>query len=229
MANDSQSALPRRGLLRHVALTGAAGGLAALFGFGRRADAAECAARTPAQTEGPFYPVRSQPDTDWDLTAGGRAEVLGEKIFIQGKVTDAACNPVAGALVEIWQACASGRYSHPGDSSGLPLDPNFQYWGRVLTDVNGEYLFKTVIPGDYPASQNWQRPPHVHYKVQKRGFHGVTTQMYFAGNRYNAGDGILQALPASEQAKVVCALRDADPAAGMPLRSVRFDIGLVRP
>lgn len=228
MANDTQSALPRRGLLRNAALTGAAGSFAALFGFGRRADAA-CAARTPAQTEGPFYPVRSQADTDWDLTAGGAASVLGEKIFIQGKVTDADCNPIAGALVEIWQACASGRYSHPGDSSGLPLDPNFQYWGRVLTDANGEYLFKTVIPGDYPAASNWQRPPHVHYKVQKRGFHGVTTQMYFAGNRYNARDEILQALPASEQAKVVCALRDADPATGLPLRSVRFDVGLVRP
>jgi protocatechuate 3,4-dioxygenase beta subunit len=193
-----------------------------------------CAPATPAQTEGPFYPVSRQADRDWDLTsvAGRSGAPLGEKIYIAGQVVDQNCEPVAGALVEIWQAAASGRYNHPGDTSGLALDPNFQYWGRVLTDDQGQYLFRTIIPGDYPASPTWRRPPHIHYKVQKRGFRELTTQMYFAGHALNTGDFILQALPAGEKDRVLVALQDAgrDSASGqdMDLRWARFDIGIER-
>lgn len=193
-----------------------------------------CAPATPAQTEGPFYPVTSQADRDWDLTtvAGRTRAPRGEKIYIVGQVFDQNCAAVAGALVEIWQAAASGRYNHPGDTSGLKLDPNFQYWGRVLTDEKGRYLFKTIIPGDYPASSSWQRPPHIHFKVQKRGFRELTTQMYFGGHALNARDLILKALPATERERVVVDLRPTgrDPVTGktMDLRWGRFDIGIAR-
>src|SRR5437879_380697 len=99
--------LNRRHLLRTGVLAGA-GVLAA-----RAALASACAEETPAQTEGPFYPVRSQSDTDWDLTVTpwSQGAPLGEQIFVRGTVTDQHCQPVAGALVEIWQACTSGRYN----------------------------------------------------------------------------------------------------------------------
>lgn len=193
-----------------------------------------CTGKTPAQTEGPFYPVNPQMDRDWDLTqvTGRNGNAAGEKIYIVGQVVDQNCDPVVGTLVEIWQAAASGRYNHPGDTSGLALDPYFQYWGRVLTDADGRYLFKTVIPGDYPASSTWQRPPHIHYKVQKRGYRELITQMYFAGNQYNGGDHILQAVPAGERPKVVVEMQDAgaDPDTGnsLELRWGRFDLGIVR-
>src|SRR2546430_3692171 len=54
-------------------------------------------------------------------------------------------------LVEIWQASASGRYTHPDDrNNAAPLDPNFQGWGKAVTDQEGHYLFKTILPGQYP-------------------------------------------------------------------------------
>lgn len=215
----------RRSLLKTLA--GAAASAAALAKAG---DAAACADATPRQTEGPFYPRRPQADTNWDLTQveGRTGQAQGEHVYVLGTVTDADCRPVEGALVEIWQACASGRYNHPGDTSGLALDPDFQYWGRVLTGADGTYKFRTVIPGDYPADDTWQRPPHIHFKVTKRAFRELTTQMYFAGHELNGVDHILNAVPLAQRASVVIEKRAPQPAAGLELAWYRFDLGVTR-
>ena len=58
--------------------------------------------------------------------------------------------PVAGTLVEIWQANSAGRYFHPHHWRDAPLEPNFTGGGRTLTDERGHYRFITVKPGYYP-------------------------------------------------------------------------------
>jgi protocatechuate 3,4-dioxygenase beta subunit len=109
----------------------------------------------------------------------GRAS--GEVIYVQGRVLDTDCRPVAGALVEIWQANRWGRYDHEKDAGNpRPLDPNFQSWAEMLTDAEGRYRFKTIKPGSYPAEGDWIRPPHIHFKIARRGYHELVTQMYFA-------------------------------------------------
>ena len=65
--------------------------------------------------------------------------------------------PVRGALVEVWQANAAGRYRHKVDDHRAPLDPNFTGAGRTLTDDNGRYSFKTIKPGPYPWGNHSQR------------------------------------------------------------------------
>ena len=64
-----------------------------------RAIARACRAAVAAD-EGPFYPVGSFPETD-DLL--GSAKPAGEVLYLLGRVIDASCKPVAGAVVEIWQ------------------------------------------------------------------------------------------------------------------------------
>jgi len=203
--NDNSAKISRRRMLTSSLTAG--GGLLGLLAApkGLAQTAAAMCGITPAQIEGPFYPVKPQPDTDWDLTQvnGKIGTPLGQIIFIVGKVQDENCNPIEGALVEIWQACASGKYNHPNDPNTAALDPNFQYWGKAVTDKQGQYKFKTVVPGAYPADVGWIRPPHVHYKVHKLGFHELTTQMYFAGNKFNAQDKILLNIPANERQKVI--------------------------
>ena len=164
---------------------------------------------TPVQTEGPFYPINDQADKDNDLTVvkGANGKALGQQIVITGQVVDQSCRAVEGALVEIWQACHSGRYNHPNDPNPAALDDNFQYWGQAVTNADGRYSFLTIVPGRYPASATWLRPPHIHYKVHKRGFHELTTQMYFLGDRDNGADRILQALPEAEKKKVLVEFR----------------------
>lgn len=163
------------------------------------------ACETPAQTEGPFYPQHAQADRDLDLTLiSGHAErAEGDIIYVSGLVLDDHYKTVPGALVDVWQANKHGRYRHEHDPNPAPLDANFQGWGQIRTDDRGRYTFKTIIPGAYPVDTHWWRPPHIHFKISKRGYHELTTQMYFAGHALNEKDGILLALPEAERGKVI--------------------------
>lgn len=167
---------------------------------------------TPKQPLGPFYPVSYPIDSNADLTFvdGKLGKALGQIIFLSGIVSDESCKPIKGAVVEIWQACISGRYNHPSDTSDNILDNNFQYFGRVITNEKGEYLFKTIKPGSYVASGDWVRPPHIHFKVSLRGYQELVTQSYFAGDSLNAKDEILRRLPLGEQDKVVIDFKSND-------------------
>lgn len=145
---------------------------------------------TPPNPEGPFYPKHQQVDKDMDLTLieGHTEHAQGQVIRVTGKVLDENGQPVEGALVDIWQANANGRYDHEDDSASAPLDPNFQGWGMVKTDAEGNYSFTTIKPGAYLAEEGWTRPPHIHYKVSRRGYRELTTQMYFSGENLNETD-----------------------------------------
>lgn len=160
---------------------------------------------TPAQPLGPFYPRQLPADTNADLTlVNGRAlRAVGRQVLVNGIVQDEACRPIKGAIVEIWQACHTGKYDHPSDTSNADIDPNFQYYAMVKTNERGEYSFKTIIPGTYHASSDWIRPPHIHYKVSLRGYQELVTQLYFKGEELNRHDKILQNLSQEEQEKVV--------------------------
>ena len=152
---------------------------------------------TPANPEGPFYPKHEQLDKDTDLTLikGHTERAQGQIIRVTGQVLDEEGKPVEGALVDIWQANAHGRYHHEDDPATAPEDPNFQGWGMVKTDAEGRYAFTTIKPGAYKVDESWKRPPHIHYKVSRRGFHEITTQMYFAGEALNETDRLLQSVP----------------------------------
>lgn len=160
---------------------------------------------TPAQVEGPFYPIHAQDDKDADLTrissATGRAE--GEIIVIAGSVKDESGEPIANAVVDVWQANAAGRYAHEEDSNTQPLDANFQGWAILKTDAEGNYRFKTIKPGAYPATADWDRPPHIHYKVSRRGYHELTTQMYFPGDKLNDVDLLLNGVDESARSALI--------------------------
>jgi len=162
-------------------------------------------AKTPSQTLGPFYPTVAQKDKDFDLTKvdGRDGTAKGEIIEISGSVYDTDGNPIEDATVDIWQANAAGRYSHPHDSNTAPLDPDFQGWAIVPSGNEGQFKFRSIKPGAYPASKNWSRPPHIHFKVTKKGYHELTTQMYFPGEPLNEKDGILQKLEPEERELVV--------------------------
>ena len=198
---------------RHVLRTGlaTAGALIATGPKTARALANVCTEQnlTPKQAKGPFYPVVDQVDNDADLimVQGQSQTAKGEIVIIEGQVTDQNCQPVAGVLVEIWQACATGRYNHPSDPNTAELDPGFQYWGKSVTDAEGNYKFRTLVPGSYQADLNWRRPPHIHFKVAKLGYRELITQMYFAGDALNDVDLILQDLAPGEQKKVIVSIR----------------------
>jgi protocatechuate 3,4-dioxygenase, beta subunit len=207
--------LNRRSLLKNSLLSSAAL-------FAANAASTSCLSPTPEETEGPFYPIFDHQDKDTDLTfiKGHSQHAKGEKIKIKGRILDANCRPIKGATVEIWQACASGKYSHPADINPAVLDKNFQYWGIATTNDKGEYQFKTIKPGAYAATNTWTRPPHIHFKVSLRGFEELTTQMYFKDEQFNATDRILQSHNQQDQNRLIV------PFEGESILQGQFDLTL---
>ena len=180
---------------------------------------------TPAQSRGPFYPDRLPLDRDNDLVqVEGHPDLArGEIADLSGRVLDADGEPLPGALVEIWQCDANGRYIHRGDSGGRPRDPGFQGYGRFETGPNGGYRFRTIRPVPYPG-----RAPHIHFAVQAPGRRPLVTQMYVDGAPENAGDWLLNAVadPVARAALIVPFRATRSSTAAL---SAQFDLVLAAP
>jgi protocatechuate 3,4-dioxygenase, beta subunit len=149
---------------------------------------------TPRAIKGPFYPLALPPERDSDLSLlQGRRRALGELIEVSGRLLDIRGNPLGGALVEIWQANAAGRYAHRSDPNPAPLDPNFQGYGQLRTDRGGHYRFLTIRPGAYPIGDGAPpRPPHIHVQIAASTGR-LVTQMIFPGEPLNATDAVIAA------------------------------------
>jgi protocatechuate 3,4-dioxygenase beta subunit len=152
---------------------------------------AEELVRTPAQTEGPFYPDHLPLDTDNDLIVinDKLTPAVGEITYLSGRVLDAKGEPVRNATVEIWQVDSKGAYLHSRSGNREQRDGNFQGFGRFLTGSTGEYLFRTVKPVPYPG-----RSPHIHFKIKTPGKGELTTQCYIKGAEQNDRDGVLRSI-----------------------------------
>lgn len=164
---------------------------------------------TPTQTEGPFYPetaIEQQlyNDTDLSQKIAGHEIAKGQLVVVNGIVTDQRGKPLAGSVVEAWQACASGRYYHSRDESNpLLLDNNFQFWGRAITGEDGKYSFKTIIPGKYPGRMG----RHIHYRIDSPHHKRLVTQCYFSEyGEDNSKDGIYRQLDAKQREQVTVQL-----------------------
>ncbi len=143
-------------------------------------------AQTVTEVTGPQLRRLREPGAqDHDLTAQHEGEPIGERIVVSGHVYDTEGKPLAGTLVEIWQANAAGRYLHRSDRWPAPLDPNFSGAGRTVTDDEGRYRFITIKPGPYPWGNHYNawRPAHIHFSLLGRAFaQRLVTQMYFPGD-----------------------------------------------
>jgi protocatechuate 3,4-dioxygenase alpha subunit len=158
---------------------------------------------TSSQTVGPFFSIGllSEDATRNVLT---QQETEGLRIRIIGRILDGDGVPVPDALVEIWQANASGRYNHPADQSNLPLDPHFSGFGRAGTNAQGEYWFETIKPGSVPVADGQWQAPHICVTIFARGLlNHLCTRLYFADEPANAQDAILQCVPAERQATLL--------------------------
>ncbi len=96
---------------------------------------------TEATVFGPFF-VEGSPDVGLGGDISGGAS--GEPCWVEGTVTDTAGIPIAGALVEVWEADADGLYDVQYD------DDRVAARGHLHTDADGRYRFWAVTPTPYP-------------------------------------------------------------------------------
>ena len=136
----------------------------------------------------PVIPARAVlRQNEWDLTriAPNRPRAKGSPIEVKGTVRNESGTLLRGALIEIWQANAAGKYLHQNDKNPAPIDPNFAGCGRSLTSSDGYYEFLTIQPGPYPYPNRgieW-RPMHIHFSIFGKSFgQRLITQMYFEGD-----------------------------------------------
>ena len=168
-------------------------------------------------------------DHDLILNYAQSGEPIGERTIVHGHLRDENGRGIPHTLIEVWQANAGGRYRHRNDTYLAPIDPNFGGCGRMITDADGYYVFRTVKPGAYPFLNhvNSWRPAHIHFSLFGTGFaQRLITQMYFEGDPLIAGDSILNTIPdPAARQRLVAAL---DLHAAVPLDSLayRWDIVL---
>lgn len=160
--------------------------------------------QTLSEFTGPVYGHGAVREGDNDLTRQCASEPQGQRIVVSGRVVDEGGKPIRGALVEVWQANAAGRYRHANDNHPAPLDPNFIGAGRTMTDDAGQYQFVTIQPGAYPWRNHYNawRPAHIHFSLFGTSFLSrMVTQMYFPGDPLIASDPVMQSI-ADEKARM---------------------------
>ena len=209
--------MPRM-LRKPLSLRGAAGGLsrrgfiAGSAGLLAAGAAGANLAVTPLQTAGPFYPLLKPIDADADLTLlkGAPGPAKGEVIEVSGRILSVKGHALPGAIVEIWQADAGGRYNHPLDIGGVSRDQNFQGFGAVRADAGGAYRFRTIKPRHYDTGFG-VRTLHIHFYVNIEDGGDLTTQMYFPDEALNEADFVRRRLASeAEREAVTSRRRDGD-------------------
>ena len=166
----------------------------------------------------PFQPTGPYPQVMLDLPTGAAIplspEARGQRIVIEGSVTDGAGQPVADVMIETWQADAAGRYAHASDPDFANADAAFWGYRRVATDADGRFTIETVKPGATRAAIESGAPgvealhaPHLVVAIYGGGIlYRYVTRMYFAGDEANAVDPILRMVPPDRRSTLIMPL-----------------------
>ena len=188
---------------------------------------------TASQTAGPYVHIGLAPQqAGFEIFENNFGSVLtnaqtqGERIRIEGRVTDGIGTVLKDALIEIWQANAEGKYAHPGDRQpGKAIDPHFRGWGRSCTDFDsGVYSFDTIKPGVVTGRNGRFMAPHINVWVVARGINlGLNTRLYFSDEaEANTKDAVLNIIEWEARRKTLVAQREVKDGAV----TYRFDIRL---
>jgi protocatechuate 3,4-dioxygenase alpha subunit len=162
---------------------------------------------TTSQTVGPYFQIGLAKFYIDDLTG---PFVSGEVVEIEGRIFDGDGQPVPDGIIEIWQADAQGKYADPEPSQEQesiskndhqPTEHTqtqrerraFRGFGRVPTQADGSFRFKTIKPGRVPAPDGTLQAPHIAVSVFTRGLlRRLVTRIYFPDEPSNAADFALK-------------------------------------
>jgi protocatechuate 3,4-dioxygenase beta subunit len=190
---------------------------------------------TESTVFGPFH-RQGAPEMPW----GGNIAWLdktGMPALVGGRVLELGGRPIAGALLDVWQAQTSGLYdSQDPDLAGMHMR------GKFRSDGDGRFLVRTVRPVHYPIPSDgpvgamlratgrhpW-RPAHIHFVVSAEGYEPVTTHIFDRGDAYLASDAVFAVKESLICDFVVRDVADAEAARigiAPPYCATRFDFRL---
>jgi protocatechuate 3,4-dioxygenase alpha subunit len=178
---------------------------------------------SPYCTIGPFFPGAFVTGCE-DLTSYQGRRARGQHVWLAGRVVEEGNRPIVNAIVEIWQPDANGVFRHPLDPRAQEADPGFFGWGRARTNADGQYQFRTVVPGASLAD-GAARCPHLNLMVLAIGLtRRLVTTVFFAESAESLRDPVLDriASPAARSRMLARRSPASDDAGELPL--YRYDI-----
>ena len=148
---------------------------------------------TETNLEGPLY-VPNAPERQMGDRLGIDTE--GDSLFLSGRVLDLNGQPIANALIDVWQPNSQGLYDVQE-----PSQPLGNFRGRFKTNKSGTYRFETVVPLGYKVPSSgpcgellgllgrhpW-RAAHIHFKLSDPEYTPLTTQIFIAGDPHLDSD-----------------------------------------
>ena len=184
VAGTEAPGLSRRGLIVAGASLGATG-LFPACGHqngstvpGAQTGSAACVLR-PRQGEGPYFldEKLERSDIRSDPTDGSVKPGVPLRLVFRTLRADAACAPLPGAIIDIWQCDADGIYAGVVDGNGQFNTQGKKFLrGFQRTNAEGQGEFLTIYPGWYAG-----RAAHIHFKIRsdlRAGF-DFASQIYF--------------------------------------------------
>ncbi|WP_322894273.1 MULTISPECIES: dioxygenase [unclassified Yoonia] len=152
---------------------------------------------TEGSNLGPFYlddaPVK-------ELGADLATDRDGVIILAKGVVRDILGKPLAGAIVDTWQADGSGTYPIQEQERG---QDKHDLRGKFTTNEKGEYFYTTVLPKPYTVpfdgpvgdlmragKRHPWRAAHLHYILRAQGYRDITTEVFFENTEYVDNDAV---------------------------------------
>jgi hydroxyquinol 1,2-dioxygenase len=148
---------------------------------------------TPATVLGPFH-IEGSPELDYaaDMSEG----VSGTPLYLHGAVRDLAGNPVAGGVLDVWQADTEGAYE-----AQLPDIDEARLRAKYTTREDGTYCVRTIAPLGYTIPMDGPvgdliarteishfRPAHIHFLINVPGYEPLITHLFRAGAEYLDSD-----------------------------------------
>jgi hydroxyquinol 1,2-dioxygenase len=190
---------------------------------------------TDSTVFGPFY-MSGMPDRAYGESM---AFTPGRQAVVRGRVLSTNGEPVAGAVLDVWQTADNGMYS--GQDTAQPYG-NLR--GRYRTDAEGRYAIRTIVPVSYPiptdgpvgrmleatARHPW-RPAHLHFMIEAPGHRTLVTHLFDEDDPYLDSDAVFGV---KSSLKVAYRERPADDALGRafgfdgPFREANYDFVLER-
>lgn len=156
---------------------------------------------TVSQTAGPYLHIGLAWLFDERVA---EADAPGRHIAVAGRVLDGAGAPVSDALIEVWQADASGKYPDPADVRTSTARSGFRGFARVPTLGDGSFRLSTVKPGRVPAPGGGMQAPHILVALFMRGLlKQVMTRIYFSDEPSNEEDFVLGHVPAPRRSTLI--------------------------
>ena len=126
------------------------------------------------------------------------AGVEGEPTFYSGRVLSVDGSPLENAVLDIWSGDGEGYYDMQ-----RPEEVGMKARGRIRTDTEGRYWFRSLKPTFYPVptdgpvgrmlrkmGRHPYRPGHIHMIVSAPGHLPVTTHLFVAESQYLDSDAV---------------------------------------